>query len=122
MEMLQGARVALVGANGQGKSTLVRLILGELSPESGDVRRHPQAKIGVFAQNNVERLVIVRAGTSALAYMKELNPEGDMPASGAPVSPVCMPQTGNWTCRSMVQHDSRLPGESIWQCNSFLLA
>ncbi len=74
---MQGARVALVGANGQGKSTLVRLMLGELSPARGDVRRHPQAKVGVFAQNNVEQLVIGQGATSALVHMKELHPGGE---------------------------------------------
>jgi ATP-binding cassette subfamily F protein 3 len=72
----QGSRIALVGANGQGKSTLVKLMLGELDPVSGSVRRHPQAKFGVFAQDNVERLVIGKGASSALAHMKELHPDG----------------------------------------------
>lgn len=72
----QGSRIALVGANGQGKSTLVKLMLGELSPVSGSVQWHPQAKFGVFAQDNVERLVIGRGQISALAHMKELHPDG----------------------------------------------
>ena len=73
---VQGAKVALVGANGQGKSTLVRLMLGELTPGAGLVQRHSQARIGVFAQDNVEALVVGRGGSSALAYAKELHPEG----------------------------------------------
>jgi energy-coupling factor transporter ATP-binding protein EcfA2 len=48
-----GARVALVGANGEGKSTLVKLLTGELSPTRGEVRRHQQARVGVFNQNQV---------------------------------------------------------------------
>ena len=73
---LQGARVALVGANGQGKSTLLKLMLGELCPGAGLVTRHPQAKVGLFAQNNVEALVLGRGGSSALALLKELHPGG----------------------------------------------
>ena len=76
---MQGAKVALVGANGQGKSTLVRLMLGELSPGAGLVQRHAQCRIGVFAQDNVEALVVRRGSSSALAYMKELHPEGARP-------------------------------------------
>jgi len=36
-------RMGLVGRNGTGKSTLFRLILGDASPESGDVRVQPGA-------------------------------------------------------------------------------
>ncbi|BDA48302.1 probable ATP-binding cassette sub-family F member 3 [Coccomyxa sp. Obi] len=71
----QGSRIALVGANGQGKSTLVKLMMGELAPGGGSVQRHPQAKIGFFAQDNVERLVIGKGASSALAHMKELHPD-----------------------------------------------
>ncbi|CAL8465918.1 g5454 [Coccomyxa elongata] len=71
----QGSRIALVGANGQGKSTLVKLMMGELAPGGGSVQLHPQAKIGFFAQDNVERLVIGKGASSALAHMKELHPD-----------------------------------------------
>lgn len=37
--------MAFVGKNGKGKSTLIKLLLGELSPLSGTVDRLPQAKI-----------------------------------------------------------------------------
>ena len=65
-----------MGANGQGKSTLVKLMMGELAPGGGSLQRHPQAKVGFFAQDNVERLVIGKGGSSALAHMKELHPDG----------------------------------------------
>ena len=86
---VQGSRIALVGANGQGKSTLVKLMLGELDPVSGSVQRHPQAKLGVFAQDNVERLVIGKGASSALAHLKELHPEGEQlaPESGISLPP-----------------------------------
>ena len=62
---------------GRARSTLLRLMLGELKPGAGLVTRHPQAKVGVFAQNNVEALVgRPRAGSSALAHLKELHPDG----------------------------------------------
>lgn len=75
----QGSRISLVGANGQGKSTLVKLMMGELAPGGGSMQRHPQAKIGFFAQDNVERLVIGKGASSALAHMKELHPDGVNP-------------------------------------------
>lgn len=74
--ILQKSRVALVGPNGRGKSTLVKLALGELHEESGSILRHPQARIGVFAQNIVEQLIVDKADCSALEYMTTLYPEG----------------------------------------------
>ncbi|MBO5240912.1 MAG: ABC-F family ATP-binding cassette domain-containing protein [Clostridia bacterium] len=44
-------RVGLIGGNGEGKTTLIRLILGELEPESGVIFRKNGAKIGYLAQN-----------------------------------------------------------------------
>ncbi|KAG9220476.1 hypothetical protein CCMSSC00406_0003932 [Pleurotus cornucopiae] len=52
----QDGRCAFVGANGQGKSTLAKLIMGELSPSKGVIVRHPSLKIGYFTQHSVEEL------------------------------------------------------------------
>ncbi|KAF9491905.1 P-loop containing nucleoside triphosphate hydrolase protein [Pleurotus eryngii] len=52
----QGGRCAFVGANGQGKSTLAKLIMGEVSPSKGVIVRHPSLKIGYFTQHSVEEL------------------------------------------------------------------
>ncbi|MEJ2211682.1 MAG: ABC-F family ATP-binding cassette domain-containing protein [Anaerolineae bacterium] len=45
-----GERVALVGANGTGKTTLARLIAGELEPLAGRVRLGAGVKLGYYAQ------------------------------------------------------------------------
>ena len=42
----EGDRVGLIGGNGEGKTTLIRLILGELDPENGKIFRKNGAKIG----------------------------------------------------------------------------
>ena len=47
----EGDRVGLIGGNGEGKTTLIRLILGELAPENGKIFRKNGAKIGYLAQN-----------------------------------------------------------------------
>ena len=47
----EGDRVGLIGANGEGKTTLIRLILGELEPESGTLFRKNGIRIGYLAQN-----------------------------------------------------------------------
>jgi ATP-binding cassette, subfamily F, member 3 len=50
-------RIALLGANGNGKSTLAKLLSGELAPETGELNRSPGLKIGFFAQHQAEELV-----------------------------------------------------------------
>ena len=52
----QEDRVALLGANGNGKSTLAKLIAGKLEPSAGEVRRTPRLKIGYFDQHQAEAL------------------------------------------------------------------
>ena len=47
----EGDRVGLIGANGEGKTTLIRLILGELEPESGTLFKKNGIRIGYLAQN-----------------------------------------------------------------------
>ncbi len=47
----EGERIGLIGANGEGKTTLIRLILGELEPESGALFKKNGIRIGYLAQN-----------------------------------------------------------------------
>ncbi|WP_438431238.1 ribosomal protection-like ABC-F family protein [Gorillibacterium sp. sgz500922] len=48
--LARGDRLAVLGPNGTGKSTLLRLAAGRLAPTQGEVSRHPEAKIGYFSQ------------------------------------------------------------------------
>ena len=52
----KGERIAIIGKNGYGKSTLLRLISGELGPLKGEVRVSEAASIGYFGQTNIQRL------------------------------------------------------------------
>ena len=47
-----GARLAILGQNGIGKTTLVRTLLGDLEPDTGEVKWSENARTGVFAQDN----------------------------------------------------------------------
>lgn len=46
----RGDRLAVVGPNGAGKSTLLKLATGSLTPLFGEVKVHPQTRIGYFEQ------------------------------------------------------------------------
>lgn len=47
----RGERVAFVGRNGEGKSTMVKAIVGELKPQQGTVKLGHQVVVGYYAQN-----------------------------------------------------------------------
>ncbi len=52
----RGERVAFVGRNGEGKSTMVKAIVGSLPPESGELQLGYQVVIGYYAQNQAQLL------------------------------------------------------------------
>lgn len=45
-------RICIIGKNGKGKSTLLKLLAGELQPLSGEIKKHPILKEGYFGQTN----------------------------------------------------------------------
>jgi ATP-binding cassette, subfamily F, member 3 len=47
-----GERVGLIGPNGAGKSVLLRLILGQSSPDAGEIHLGPSVKVGYYAQEH----------------------------------------------------------------------
>ena len=51
LEVTGGERIALIGDNGTGKSTLLKLILGEEEPDSGKLRMGPTVKTGYLPQH-----------------------------------------------------------------------
>ena len=50
LQLERGERVCLLGRNGEGKSTLLRIIGGELAPMSGEISRQKELKVGVLMQ------------------------------------------------------------------------
>lgn len=68
-------RVALLGRNGNGKTTLARLLAGQLSPEDGAIQVAGKIRVGYFTQYQVEEL---EAGATPLDHMTRLMP-GEKP-------------------------------------------
>lgn len=56
IEVKRGEKVALVGRNGEGKTTLMRVIMRELDPMSGEARVGHNVNIGYYAQNQEDIL------------------------------------------------------------------
>jgi ATP-binding cassette subfamily F protein uup len=50
IKIMRGDRIGLIGNNGVGKSTLLRLLLGELEPQAGTMKRGTNIEIGYFDQ------------------------------------------------------------------------
>lgn len=49
-------RIGIIGKNGRGKTTLLNLLAGELTPAEGTVTHHTSLKMGYFGQTNINRL------------------------------------------------------------------
>jgi ATP-binding cassette subfamily F protein 3 len=64
-------RVAMVGRNGNGKTTLARLLAGQLQPMSGSLVASSKLRVGYFAQHQIEELV---AEETPLQHMQRLLP------------------------------------------------
>ena len=67
-------RICVVGPNGKGKSTLLRLLAGQLEADSGQMKYHPDVKKGYFEQGSVKTLVDNR---TVLDEILLSNPDGD---------------------------------------------
>jgi len=65
-------RIALLGSNGNGKSTLVKLISARLAAEQGTVTRAPRMKIAYFAQHQLDEL---KPLDSVYQHLRELMPD-----------------------------------------------
>jgi ATP-binding cassette subfamily F protein 3 len=64
-------RIALLGANGNGKSTLAKLLADRLAPIEGTMRRGPKLRVGYFAQHQAEELMLDQ---TSIAHMAQALP------------------------------------------------
>ncbi len=65
-------RIALLGANGNGKSTLVKLLAARLSPAAGNITRAANLRVGYFAQHQIDEL---EPEQSPYDHMRRLMPD-----------------------------------------------
>ena len=49
-------KICIIGKNGKGKSTLLKLITNNISPTEGNIKINPKTEIGYFGQMNIDRL------------------------------------------------------------------
>merc|ERR1712241_703714 len=66
------SRVAIVGPNGVGKSTFLKLIMGDIEPTTGEVRRNLRLKIGRYDQHSGEHLTAEESPTEYLMRLFDL--------------------------------------------------
>lgn len=55
-QLTLSSRVAIIGANGAGKSTMIKLLTGETIPQTGKVEKHPNLRIGYIKQHALEHV------------------------------------------------------------------
>ena len=76
--LLKGDRVGIIGPNGYGKSTLVRMICGQLAPDSGTVTHGDTVRIGYFSQESFIGSEC-EPTTKAIDYIRSFSQEIDTP-------------------------------------------
>ncbi|GAB6051435.1 ABC-F family ATP-binding cassette domain-containing protein [Magnetospira thiophila] len=68
-------RIGLLGANGNGKSTLIKLLADKLKPLDGKLRKSSKLKIGYFAQHQTEELDLNGSPFEHMARLMPMEPE-----------------------------------------------
>jgi ATPase subunit of ABC transporter with duplicated ATPase domains len=69
LEVLKGDRIGVIGNNGRGKSTLLKLLAGVLPPDSGKIEPGHQVQIGYFPQNHSE-VIDKKSSMTAFDWLK----------------------------------------------------
>ncbi|UXY11363.1 ABC transporter ATP-binding protein [Kosakonia sp. ML.JS2a] len=72
INLVPGSRIGLLGRNGAGKSTFIKLLAGELAAQNGEIGLAKGIKLGYFAQHQLEFL---RADESPLQHLARLAPQ-----------------------------------------------
>jgi ATP-binding cassette subfamily F protein 3 len=76
----QDDRIALLGRNGQGKSTLSKLLAGKLTAQDGKITRSSKLRIGYFAQHQVDELHVDETPLQHIQAIKPLEQQARLRA------------------------------------------
>ena len=121
LSVTRGERVAVIGPNGLGKSTLLKIVVGRLAADAGEVAWGHEAKVGYFAQDHRE--VLEDANTTPLRVIDAASSDpspsyargelGKMLFSGDDVDKLVGTLSGGEAarlvfCRLMVEHPNVL--------------
>jgi len=68
-----GTRISIVGPNGVGKSTLLKLLIGELDPTQGEMRKNHRVRIGYYSQHSAEQLELNKSPSEYLISKFDAN-------------------------------------------------
>jgi len=73
LEIVRGDKIGVIGNNGRGKTTLLKMLAGALEPQQGKVERGHQAVISYFPQNHAD--IMEKTGNqTAFDWLKECKP------------------------------------------------
>ena len=75
LELARGDRLAVLGPNGIGKSTLLKLIVGELQPDTGSIEPGYEVQMGYFAQDQEQ---LLRARGSVYDWLYAASPDKEI--------------------------------------------
>ena len=79
-----GDRICIIGKNGKGKTTLLKLLAGALEPDDGSIVYHPTVTKGFFEQDQVEGLVDTRNVVEEILYSSpDVDPQAARNVAGA---------------------------------------
>ncbi len=67
MDVATNARIGLLGANASGKSTLLGLLSGQLTPSRGSIERFSRLKVAMFSQHHIQELWLQDSSSGAAA-------------------------------------------------------
>ncbi|MDE3207895.1 MAG: ABC-F family ATP-binding cassette domain-containing protein, partial [Pseudomonadota bacterium] len=70
--LLQGDRIGLLGQNGAGKTSFIKLLTGDLFPQQGQIEVNPSVRIGYFSQHQLEAL---DGFATPLEHLQKLAPD-----------------------------------------------
>ncbi|KFV58978.1 ATP-binding cassette sub-family F member 3, partial [Tyto alba] len=92
------SRICVVGENGAGKSTMLKILMGELAPVRGIRHAHRNLKIGYFSQHHVDQLDL---NISAVELLARKFPVAKTSGSLLHCLTLCNVVTGNWGQRHL---------------------